>query len=381
MRSPIQPSPQRIAVAHLTPAFFASRSVIGGGERYVSYLAQALRSAAPDHPARFSQTIFSCGERDEMFVQNGIPVRVFRNDNLNPAPMNATAEPLWRELEGFDIVHVHQSLTVFGVFCTAVAKSLRKRVVLTDLGGGEHRLMLAGRGMELADGIISLSYYAHALLAGTFSGPHEILTGPVDTDRFTPSPLPSGRGTRLICVSRILPHKGIDRVIAALPRGLSLTVVGQVYDSGYHDFLRTLAAGKDVTFVHDADDERLIALYREAEVFVQASVSHDREGRPIAKPELMGLSAMEAMSCGLPVVLSDTGSLPELAPDATFGRIFRSDTELAEAFADIAAGLWPPPGAGARARAHVVANYALPAIGARLGRFYADIHGGRACAS
>ena len=77
--------------------------------------------------------------------------------------------------------------------------------------------MLQGRGLELFGGILSISRYAHSLVDGYFSGPHEILVGPVDTDRFCPDEtIPRDRKT-VLCVSRILPHKGIDRVIKALP--------------------------------------------------------------------------------------------------------------------------------------------------------------------
>jgi hypothetical protein len=47
--------------------------------------------------------------------------------------------------------------------------------------------MLRGRGIELLDGVISISQYAHSLLGKFFSGPHEVLIGPVETDRFAPA--------------------------------------------------------------------------------------------------------------------------------------------------------------------------------------------------
>ncbi len=380
----VTPLPARLAVAHLSPTFFDARSVLGGGERYVEYLAQALRRASPAHGVRFSQAIFACGERDETFDRDGIALRVMRNDNIYPSLMDATAEALWREIEPFDLVHVHQSLTQFGAYATAVAKSLGKPVVLTDLGGGNNRLMLEGRGLALADGIVSISAYAHSFVASLFAGPYEILIGPVDTDRFAPPARPPTRAVRrVICVSRILPHKGIDRIIAALPPGLSLTVVGRVYDEAYYERLRTMAAGKDVTFVHDADDDRLVALYRASDLFAQGSTARDLDGKPIAKPELMGLTTLEAMSCGLAAVVSDAGSLPELIQDERIGRVFSTHADLVDIFADVAAGFWPPPDAAAIARAHVVDRYSFVRVGERLGAFYARVHAeaGPRCAS
>ncbi len=376
--------PANLSVAHLSPTFFDPRSVMGGGERYVEYLAQALRRASTSHAIRFSQAIFACGERDETLDRNGIALRVMRNDNIYPSLMDSTSEALWREIERFDIVHIHQSLTLFGAFATGVAKSLGKLVVLTDLGGGNNRLMLDGLGLSLADGVISISAYAHSFIASMFAGPYEILLGPVDTERFLPAADPPIRAARrVICVSRIMPHKGIDRIVAALPPGLSLTVVGRVYDEGYYRSLRDMARGKDVTFVHDADDERLVALYRGSDLFAQGSTSRDPNGNTIAKPELMGLTTLEAMSCGLPVVVSDAGSLPELVRDERIGRVFASHRELVDIFEDVVAGLWPPPGAAAIARDHVVDRYSLARVGERIGAFYARVHAeaGARCAS
>src|SRR5262249_52319898 len=161
------------------------------------------------------------------------------------------------------------------------------------------------------DGIVSISQYAHSLLGRFFSGRHEILIGPVDTDRFTPATGTVRNRRMVVCVSRIMPHKGIDRVIAALPPELSLTIVGRVYHEPYYALLHQMAEGKNVRFVLDADDDALLHLYRTSHLFVQASTARDIYGNSISKSELMGLTTLEAMACGLPVLVSDTGSLPE----------------------------------------------------------------------
>ena len=48
--------------------------------------------------------------------------------------------------------------------------------------------MLDGKGLELADGVVSISRYAHSLISGAFSGPHR---NPYRT-----------RGHRLFCPGR-----------------------------------------------------------------------------------------------------------------------------------------------------------------------------------
>jgi hypothetical protein len=69
-------------------------------------------------------------------------------------------------------------------------------------------------------------------------------------------------------------------------------------------------------------------------------------------------------------VVSDTGSLPELVPDPRFGRVFSGHEDLSAILQDVLAGVWPDPGAGALARAHVVATHGMEAIGRRLAAYY-----------
>jgi glycosyltransferase involved in cell wall biosynthesis len=357
-----------LRVAHLTPTYFSRGSVLGGGERYVLYLARALAAAGG-----FEQRVLAIGAEDAAFEQDGIPIRVLRNESTRPGPMDGFSAALWQVLPGFDLVHVHQSLTLFGAYATAIARSLGIPAVGTDLGGGENPLMLGGRGLMLLDGAISISRYAHSLLAEAVDGPHEILVGPVDTDRFHPAPMEERDRRRVLCVGRIMPHKGVDRVIAALPPELSLVVAGRVYHQPYYDLLRRMAEGKDVSFVLDADDDALLALYRSAGLFVQASTARDVYGDRVAKPELMGLSTLEAMACGLPAAVSDAGSLPELVPDARFGRVFADRETLSALLRDVAAGAWPAADAGARARAHVVERHGMETIGRRAAAFYRGV--------
>jgi glycosyltransferase involved in cell wall biosynthesis len=133
----------------------------------------------------------------------------------------------------------------------------------------------------------------------------------------------------VLALGRIIPHKGFERTIRALPRGLSLDIVGQAYDAAYFAFLRQCAEGRDVRFHTDLDDAAVREHMARAGLFVHASTHVDYLGRFSHKPELLGLAPLEALSCGLVTLVSDAGSLAEL------GRlpgcfVFRSDAELAE---------------------------------------------------
>jgi glycosyltransferase involved in cell wall biosynthesis len=365
-----------LRVAYLTPTYFSAESVVGGGERYVSNLAHALKVAqiSDSLPYRFAPTILSIGPEPKLFVQDGIPIRVLPNNTSSENPMDGTSALLWSELSDYDLIHVHQSLTIFGAYCSVIAKTLRKPLILTDLGGGANPVMLSGKGLQLADGIISISNFAHSFIAPHFSGPHEVIIGPVDTDFFTVAASTGCNKLTAICVSRILPHKGIDRIIKALPPALKLRVVGRVYDAAYHKTLTQMSVGKDIEFIHDADDQRLLSLYQSSDLFIQASTFRDCNGNVTHKPELMGLTTLEALACGLPVIVSDAGSLPELVADHNWGRVFSTDDELEVYLNDFRHELWPQRGSSQEARSHVVNNYSYNAVGFRLSNFYASIY-------
>ncbi|MGF1510032.1 MAG: N-acetyl-alpha-D-glucosaminyl L-malate synthase BshA [Myxococcota bacterium] len=134
----------------------------------------------------------------------------------------------------------------------------------------------------------------------------------VDAERFHPGPrFPRSGPLRLIHVSNLRPVKRVHDVLRAMARArraMTLTVVGEGPErSNLEDHARRL--GLSVTFTGRRDDiaDRL----REAEVFVFPS-----------EIESFGLAALEASSCGLAVVASRAGGLPEVVEHGTSGLLF-----------------------------------------------------------
>jgi glycosyltransferase involved in cell wall biosynthesis len=360
-------------VLHASPTWFSPESVVGGGERWVDNVMAALAAGAP---GEIEQAMVAIGAQPGLRLRGGFLTRIVPNERERQDPMNALSSRLWSEFANFDVIHVHQSLTEFGAYACCVAASLDKTVVLTDLGGGANPVMLQG-GLAMADGIVSISRYAHSFIAPLISAPSAIMTGPVDTNAFLPSSVAIS-APAVVCVSRIIPHKGIDRILRALPQGLKLRVVGRVYNEEYQTLLAGLAEGKDVEFIFDAPDGSLVGIYQQSTLFVQASCLQDVYGNVAPKTELMGLTTIEAMACGLPVIVSaDGGSLPELVTDPRFGAVFKDEAELAAMLRRHQAGLWPSAGASAAARAHAVTTCGLAGYGRRLADFYAAVHARR----
>ncbi|HEY6592233.1 MAG TPA: glycosyltransferase, partial [Actinomycetota bacterium] len=87
----------------------------------------------------------------------------------------------------------------------------------------------------------------------------------------------------------------------------------------YPRLLRRLAEGRDVRLLGPASEEDLPGLYRSAAVLAMPSVDRTCYGRPVPVSELLGLTALEAMASGTPVVASRIGGLAEVVVDGETG--------------------------------------------------------------
>jgi glycosyltransferase involved in cell wall biosynthesis len=360
---------QPIRVLHCSPTWFSPESILGGGERWVDNVMRALSFGAPE----LQQAMLALGTQDEVALRGRALLRIVANERASGSAMDAVSSAIWDEIRSFDVIHVHQMLTDFGAYACCVAASMRKTIIGTDLGGGGNPIMLQG-GLDLLTGIVSISDYADRLVKPNCRAPSIVMIGPIDTEEFIPAARPPVRPA-VICVGRIMPHKGIDRIIRAIPVDLKLRVVGPVCHGAYRNLLGELAEGKDVEFIHNASDIELVRLYQQSTLFTQGSCTRDIYGNTVSKTELMGLTTLEAMSCGLAAIVSaDGGSLPELVSDSTFGRVFSSPSELEDLLRLHQSGAWPEAGAGTAARAHVVRAHGLAAYGRRLAGFYGEMH-------
>ena len=227
---------------------------------------------------------------------------------LRGHPAHPLGTGLGRALWGASIIHTHQMRSAPSRAAALAAKALRIPVVVTDhgLGGGGWWGILP----RLFDGYLPVSHHSAATLRIPASKMVRVVRGGVDTERFPPR---DGPRQGVLYVGRITPHKGIDRLIRALPPGASLSIVGTTgHDPAppereYPELLRRLAAGKKVRWLSAVSDDDLVRLYQSARVVVLPSVRVTCYGRRIAISELLGLTLLEAMASGAPVVCTRVG--------------------------------------------------------------------------
>ncbi|MGQ0838619.1 glycosyltransferase family 4 protein [Actinokineospora sp.] len=185
------------------------------------------------------------------------------------------------------------------------------------------------------DVVTYVSRYTRARFAAAFGARAalELLPSGVDTDRYRPDPAARaairarhGLGERpiAVCVSRLMPRKGQDMLIRALPgirarvpdAGL-LLVGGGPYRSRLAALARQTGVAEHVVFTGSVPWEELPAHYAAGDVFAMPCRTHGR-GLDV---EALGIVFLEAAATGLPVVVGRSGGAPETVLDGETGQV------------------------------------------------------------
>ncbi len=135
----------------------------------------------------------------------------------------------------------------------------------------------------------------------------------IDTEAFKPiTGFQRSKRRIMATASADAPLKGLDYLLKAFAQlldtypDLELVVVGKPKPGGHTErLIKELNIEKQLRFEHGISEERIRELYAEATIAVVPSLY-----------EGFGLPAGEAMACGVPLISSDGGSLPEVVGDA-----------------------------------------------------------------
>jgi glycosyltransferase involved in cell wall biosynthesis len=132
----------------------------------------------------------------------------------------------------------------------------------------------------------------------------------VDTDRFRPGRIAPKKGKRRVIVStgRLIERKGYQFLIEAL-RGVDDFELQLVGDGNMGETLRAMASdlGVPVNLLGKKTREEIVPILQAADIFVLPSLN-----------EGMSNALLEAIACGLPVVVTDVGGSRELVKDNGF---------------------------------------------------------------
>jgi glycosyltransferase involved in cell wall biosynthesis len=264
--------------------------------------------------------------------------------------------------ERFDLIHAFQlrsaSTSALALWCRA----RRTPLVVTDVGGGGRSLMFRLKLYRLIPKFICISDFSARLIPEEVRPRSTVVHGGVDLERYEFQPGPRRR--QALLVGRIMPHKGIDNLVTAAGDDLEVLVAGQVADARYWQDLQAMAKGTKVRFLIGPSDDVLLQQYRESAVTVSASVYRDRYGRVWPQSELLGLTLLESMAVGTPVICTRVGGMPEYVVDGVTGFVVEPNdpsairNRLLTLLDDAALG----SRMGVAARQHVEA-FSWPAVG------------------
>ncbi len=354
-------------VLHIVPALFGfDGGVVGGAERYALELARQMAEQVPTRLVSFGDV-----ERHETLGQLNIHVIgnpwYVRGQRSNPFALS-----LLKELRQSDVVHCHQQHVLASSMAALFCRVLRRRVFVTDLGGGGFDISSYVSTDSWYHGHLHISEYSRKISGHAGKPAAHVIYGGVDTQKFSPDDSVARSGAALF-VGRLLPHKGVNELIAALPPLMQLEIVGQPYDARFTADLRALSDGKSVSFSSDCDDKELISRYRRAMCVALPSVYVDMYGQETRVPELLGQTLLEGMACGAPAICTDVASMPEVVEDGVTGFIVppHDASSLREKLLWLCNNPEQARDMGKAARKHVLEKFTWPTVVRRCLEIYA----------
>lgn len=228
--------------------------------------------------------------------------------------------------ERIDVVHTH----TFGLHVLGTRAALRARVPqlrtehhvmhYTDASTSIFTRWAAAR----TDCVVTVSEYVRRAIAATaprVGRRATVVRNGVDTAYWAPRPAPSGAGDvgfRVGIVCRLTAWKRVGMAIEAAARaGADLLVVGDGEDRGALERLARGAGARAEFAGYQADPRPWVA---RCDAIVSA-----------ARDEPLGLSLLEALAMGRPVLAFAGGGVPEIVEDGVTGWLVRDATAVAMA--------------------------------------------------
>ncbi|MCW3814297.1 glycosyltransferase family 4 protein [Micromonospora sp. DR5-3] len=218
---------------------------------------------------------------------------------------------------------------------------IRRAVALTHgheagwaaLPGARSALRRIGRGVDVTT---YLGEYTRVRLARVLDGVTELrrLAPGVDVETYHPSV--DGERVRLrlgladrpvvVCVSRLVPRKGQDMLIRAMPEirrrvpdAALLIVGGGPYRATLEKLARQTGVEREVVFTGSVPSAELPAHYAAGDVYAMPCRTRNR-GLDV---EGLGIVYLEASATGLPVVAGDSGGAPDAVREGETGYVVR----------------------------------------------------------
>lgn len=273
----------------------------------------------------------SWGDTADFDAAQPFPIIRYRRSVLLPTPDVARRAVLLLESYECDSV-LFGAAAPLGLLGPRLRAAGARRIIALTHGheagwagipGGSRLLRRIGDGVDV---VTYLGDYTRARIAAALSpeaaGRMAQLTPGVDDELFGPdvdgAPMRARYGLTgrkvVVCVSRLMPRKGQDALVQALPAIRSrvpeaaLLIVGSgPYRSALERLVARLGLGDHVVFTGAVPSTDLPELYAAGDVFAMPCRTRNR-GLDV---EGLGIVYLEASATGLPVLAGDSGGAPD----------------------------------------------------------------------
>lgn len=139
----------------------------------------------------------------------------------------------------------------------------------------------------------------------------DVIYPPVEVERFQPTH-PIQKNDYYLLVSRLIPYKNIDLAIKAFNQlELKLKIVGE----GFMRSALESIANDNIEFVGFVSNEELVKYYQAARAFIITTSEED-----------FGITAVESIAAGTPVIALDQGGISETVTNGINGILFEEES-------------------------------------------------------